>query len=163
MHTAILITGSNEGNREELLKQGREQLAAEAGQVIRQSGIYETASWGREDLPPHLNQVLVLQTSFDPFTLLHCIHHIENNLGRNRQERWGQRTIDIDILFFDQEIIYQDQLQIPHPRIQERRFVLIPLAEIAPDLIHPKLQKSVATMLLECKDSLAVERIGEGK
>lgn len=162
MHTAILISGSNEGNRRELLKQGRQLLSAEAGNILRHSGIYETASWGREDLPAHLNQVLILATPFDPFTLLSNIHSIEHRLGRSRQERWGLRTLDIDILFFDQEIVHQDRLHIPHPRLQDRRFVLVPLAELVPDLIHPEFHKTIATLLQECKDNLPVERIEEG-
>jgi len=162
MHTATLILGSNEGNRSEFLQQGRNLLASEAGNILRYSGIYETASWGREDLPPHLNQVLMLTTPFDPFSLLSIIQRIENRLGRSRQERWGLRTLDIDMLFFDEEIVQHDRLQIPHPRLQDRKFVLIPLAEIVPDLIHPEFQKTIAILLQECKDTLAVERIGEG-
>lgn len=161
MNTAMLISGSNEGDRQAQLRQARQLLEQEAGELLRYSGVYETAAWGREDMPPHLNQVLVLATPLDALTLLHKIHLIESRLGRTRQERWGLRTIDIDILFFNQDILRQDMLQIPHPRLQDRRFVLIPLAEVAPDFIHPGLKKSITTLLQECKDNLSVELVRE--
>lgn len=158
-HTVYLILGSNQGDRSGQLDRAR-RLLVQAGLRLRKaSPIYETASWGKSELPDHLNQALELQTMRTPDNLLHCIQDIERRLGRVRQEKWGLRSIDIDILFYDGLVQHRPELRIPHPLIAERRFVLAPLAAIAPDLRHPESGKTVHTLLLECSDPLAVRPI----
>ncbi len=128
------------------------------GEIIKSSSIYETAPWGKTDQPPFLNQVLELGTLLTPETLLSVILDIEIGLGRKRKEKYDARTIDIDILYYDKEIVNTETLTIPHPKVSERRFVLIPLAEIAPTLIDPIAGQSIKTLLVNCKDKLEVIR-----
>lgn len=158
MNKAYLLIGSNEGNRLLLLRQATEQLASEAGNIEARSSIYETASWGNEDLPNHLNQALIINTYLSATDLLRSVQAIENDLGRKRQDQWGLRTIDIDIIFFNDEVISHQNLSIPHPLLQERKFVLTPLQEIAGNYIHPIFNKTVSDLLLDCKDNLSVKK-----
>jgi len=156
LHTAYLLTGSNEGDRACILQQCREELNRTAGNIVRASALYETAAWGKEDLPAHLNQALKLETNLEPESLLAAIHAIENKLGRVRQEKWGLRSIDIDIIYFGNRVIRTDVLTIPHPLIQQRRFVLVPICEIAGTLEHPVLRVTNETLLAGCSDHLSV-------
>lgn len=151
MPTAYLSTGSNMGKRHEMLLKAISLLSASAGEIVTLSRVVETPAWGKTDQPDFLNQVLVLKTTLPPRELLNTILDIEMQMGRNRIEKWGPRIIDIDILFYDDEIINEDGLQIPHPWMHERRFVLEPLSEIAPDLLHPLLKKNMAELLHELK------------
>lgn len=155
MHSVYLLTGSNQGNRKEQLKQSITELELHAGTIVKASAMYETEAWGIEGLPAHLNQALLLQTRLAPVQLLSVIHDIENKLGRIRQQKWGVRAIDIDIIYFDDLILELPQLVIPHPLMQQRNFVLAPLAEIAPDFIHPILQKTNKQLLEISEDKLA--------
>jgi 2-amino-4-hydroxy-6-hydroxymethyldihydropteridine diphosphokinase len=159
MYSVYLLTGSNEGDRLQQLNLAAELLREKAGAVVAQSRIYETASWGLEDLPPHYNQALHLQTTLEPLGLLESIREIENKLGRVRQQKWGLRSIDIDIIYFENFVIQRPQLCIPHPLMQERRFVLAPLCEIAPKQMHPVLLKTTETLLETCSDRLQVRPI----
>jgi 2-amino-4-hydroxy-6-hydroxymethyldihydropteridine diphosphokinase len=127
--------------------------------VSNASSIYETAAWGKNDQPAFLNQVLEIETALSPPQLLKTILAIEENIGRVRQEKYGPRIIDIDILLFNDEVLHLPMLKIPHPQLQNRRFVLVPLAEIAPDLIHPVFKKTIAELLAICPDKLEVSRI----
>lgn len=155
----FLLLGSNLGDRPQVLAAAREAIAEQAGSITCQSAIYETAPWGITDQPAFLNQVLEITTSLLPEDLLRIILNIEHDLGRVRYERWGARVIDIDILYFGQTVMDSARLTLPHPRIQDRRFVLAPLAEIAPDFIHPVLQKTSSQLLEQCPDTSAVSKI----
>ena len=159
MNKTYLLTGGNEGDRYLHMQQAKAKIELICGRIIRVSSLYETAPWGKTDQPDFLNQVLLVETPLLPGELLQSIFEIEKALGRKRSLRNAPRTIDIDILFYDTEVIESPGLTIPHPRISERRFVLEPLNEIASDYIHPVLHKSVRQLLLECKDELAVKKI----
>lgn len=155
----FLLLGSNLGDRLQVLAAAREAIADQAGSIVNQSAVYETAPWGITDQPAFLNQVLEITTSLLPEDLLRIILNIEHDLGRVRYERWGARVIDIDMLYFGQTVMDSARLTLPHPRIQDRRFVLAPLAEIAPDFIHPLLQKTSSKLLDQCPDTSAVSKI----
>ncbi len=155
MNESFLLTGSNLGNRPLNLQKSLTLLSKDV-RILTVSSIYESESWGREDQPNFLNQVLRIETEKEPLELLKITQGIEDDLGRKRIEKWGSRLIDIDILFFENEIVHDDELVIPHPEIANRRFTLAPLAEIAPQLIHPILGKDIQTLLSICKDPLKV-------
>jgi 2-amino-4-hydroxy-6-hydroxymethyldihydropteridine diphosphokinase len=156
MNTAFLITGGNIGDRMEYLHRAEAAIAADCGIISRSSGIYETEAWGKKDQNSFLNQALELQTSLSAFELLDAILQIEEKLGRKRSEKYGPRLIDIDILFFNHEVIHTDHLKVPHPHLQNRRFVLQCLNEIAPHYIHPVLHKDIQQLLAACEDNLKV-------
>jgi 2-amino-4-hydroxy-6-hydroxymethyldihydropteridine diphosphokinase len=156
---AFLLLGSNLGNREEILRQARVVLAERAGKLLQESAVYETAAWGNQNQGAFLNQVLKLETSHSPLSLLAVIQKVEAELGRVREVKWEARPIDIDILYYGDIQLTSEVLHIPHPHLHERRFTLVPLAEIAPDLIHPKLKLSSKELLLQCPDPLAVRKL----
>ncbi|RAJ05290.1 2-amino-4-hydroxy-6-hydroxymethyldihydropteridine diphosphokinase [Chitinophaga skermanii] len=156
MNTSIILIGGNLGNRVEHLQQARELIHAKAGEITAQSALYETAPWGNVQQPDYLNQALQITTSLDPAALLAVTSSIEQEIGRVRQEKWGARVIDIDIIFFNNVVIQSPQLELPHPRMHLRRFVLVPMADIVPSYQHPLLHKSVAELLHECPDHLPV-------
>lgn len=147
MKTAYLSLGSNIGDREARLREAIEQLEAEEIQVVRRSATYETEPRDRPGQPWFLNMAVEVKTALFPRQLLARIQAIEASMGRRRDVPKGPRVIDIDILFFGNAVIDTDDLQIPHPRLAERRFVLEPMAEIAPDLRHPVTGKTVREML----------------
>ena len=159
MNTAYLLTGGNMGNREENLAIAYNHIAVQCGNIINSSSVYETAAWGKTDQPAFLNQALEIQTALTPRQLLKKILNIEKQTGRIRKEKYGPRIIDIDILLFNDEIHKFPLLQIPHPELQNRRFVLVPLAEIASEIIHPGLKKSIEELLAICPDKLKVSRL----
>jgi 2-amino-4-hydroxy-6-hydroxymethyldihydropteridine diphosphokinase len=154
MNTAILLIGGNLGNRPENLRQATQLIHQQAGPVMRMSALYETAPWGNVTQPDYLNQALQISTQLEPLPLLHTLMSIERSIGRIRQQKWGARVIDIDMIFYDQVVLSLPELKLPHPRMQYRRFVLVPLNEIAPDWMHPVLHQDVRTLLQECKDEL---------
>jgi 2-amino-4-hydroxy-6-hydroxymethyldihydropteridine diphosphokinase len=156
MPKVYLLLGGNLGDRTLYLQQARENINGQVGPLTRSSKVYETAAWGKTDQPNFLNQVLEVQTELTPEKVLQSINSIEQELGRVRHEHWGARVIDIDILFYDNLVQQTQRLTIPHPQLHLRRFTLMPLAEIAPDLVHPVLSKSINQLLQECPDELEV-------
>ncbi len=156
--TVYLSLGGNIGDRSAYLAKAQQLLIAQIGPLVKASSIYETESWGREDLDPFLNQVIALKTDQSPQELMKTCMEIENLLGRRRIQHWGNRSIDIDILLYGDEIIHDSDLEIPHARLHQRNFVLIPLLEIAAELIHPVFQKNIQSLYQVVEDPLAVVR-----
>lgn len=158
MNTAYLLLGGNEGDRLQWLNTAIEMIDKDCGEVTKKSAFYETAAWGLEEQPAFLNMALCLQTKLSATDLLKATNNIENILGRQRTVKWGQRTLDIDILFFNDELINLPELKVPHPQLENRRFALIPLNEIAPKQVHPVSGKKVEQLLQECTDKLEVTK-----
>ncbi len=153
----FLLLGSNSGDRSGQLGMAIEFIGKEIGSTVARSKIYETAPWGKTDQPNFLNQAIEIESQLSPKELLVKIQLIEQTLGRKRLEKWGERSIDIDIIYFGDTIIDRSDLIIPHLHLTERKFVLIPLVEISAEFIHPILQKSNAELLKECSDILEVK------
>ncbi len=151
---AHILLGSNLGDREENLLRAKRHIVEKVGVILQSSTIYETAAWGKTDQPAFLNQVVALNTSLDPHPLLNALLDIENTMGRERKIKWGERTIDLDILLYENEVINDPALVIPHPGIANRRFTLLPLSEIAAHQAHPLLKKTMTQLLDECPDPL---------
>ncbi|NDC78231.1 MAG: 2-amino-4-hydroxy-6-hydroxymethyldihydropteridine diphosphokinase [Chitinophagia bacterium] len=156
--TAYLLIGGNIGDRYANLAKAREWIGLRCGRLSRDSLIYETSAWGFEDQPDFLNQVLELETTLPPRSLLQAILGVEAEMGRSRDLRYGPRTIDIDILLYGDLAVDEPDLRIPHPRLADRRFALEPLAELAADLRHPCTGQSIRSMLASCADRLSVRR-----
>jgi 2-amino-4-hydroxy-6-hydroxymethyldihydropteridine diphosphokinase len=159
MDDVYLLLGSNLGNRELFLQRATQYIEDEIAPVIKASSVYETQSWGKTDAPDYLNQVIMLQTNMSAQTILKKILSIEVVLGRRREEKWGSRTIDIDILFYGQAVINEPSLQVPHPELHKRRFTLEPLSEIAPDFVHTNYKKNILQLKNELQDNLIVKKL----
>lgn len=154
----FLLFGSNLGNREENIERAIEKIA-DRFQIDVQSSRYQTAPWGISNQPDFINQVVTILCDTSPEDLFQFTQSIEKELGRERLEKWGPRVIDIDILFYGNRIVSTNSLTIPHPRITERRFTLLPLCEVDRNFTHPVLHKSMAILLLECSDELPVKKL----
>ena len=159
MINVFLLLGSNLGNRQGYLQKAIDLIETELGTVAKKSSIYETEAWGKTDEPNYLNQVVQVNTTLSARQMLENILQIETQMGRVREEKWGSRIIDIDILFYGQDIISEPGLIVPHPELHNRRFTLEPLGEIAPDLEHPILKKSIFLLKIELKDNLIVKKL----
>lgn len=146
MNEVYLLLGSNLGDRLFYLNSAITAIKTKIAPIVQRSSVYQTKAWGKTDEPDYLNQVLKLQTLKQPSEILNLILTIEEHLGRKRSEKWGSRTIDIDILFYGDRIVNEPDLVIPHPQLHLRKFTLAPLAEIAPQLIHPVLNLSIANI-----------------
>jgi 2-amino-4-hydroxy-6-hydroxymethyldihydropteridine diphosphokinase len=159
MHTAFLLIGGNLGDRFQNLQQAAQLIEEYCGDIIAISAIYETEAWGFAGQPAFLNQVLVLNTELDADRLMQKLLGIEHEMGRIREQKLGPRIIDIDILLLDDIVRESAMLTIPHPSLHLRRFALIPLAEVAAAKKHPVLNKTIAELLTDCPDTLAVKKI----
>jgi 2-amino-4-hydroxy-6-hydroxymethyldihydropteridine diphosphokinase len=160
MHIAYLLTGGNLGDREATLTKAKDLIALNCGPILSESPLYETEAWGIEDQELFLNQALKIRTELSAPLLLEEILSIEKQLGRVRQIKYGPRKIDIDILFFDHDVIHEPGLTVPHPHLQTRRFALQCLFDIAPGLVHPLFDKTITRLLAECTDPLKVYKLG---
>lgn len=159
MNVAYLCLGGNIEKRETYLKNALTAINAEIGNIISQSAVYETEAWGVENQLPYLNICIKLSTNMDELSLLNACLNIESKNGRvrNATNQYASRTIDIDILCFNQSVLNQNELIIPHPRLHLRRFVLKPLSEIAADYIHPVINKTIAELSEICDDQSQVQ------
>ena len=151
-NTVYLLLGSNLGDSANHLRGALRCVEEDIGEVVQASRVYKSKAWGKTDQPDFLNQVVMVDTKLSPYDVLARCLKIENDLGRVRFERWGARAIDIDILYFNQDVVHTKLLKIPHPELHNRRFTLVPLNEIAGDFIHPVLNKSQAELLQSCPD-----------
>lgn len=151
-----ILLGGNLGNREENLAQAKKHIEQKIGSIVQESSVYETKAWGVENQPDFLNQVILVETNLSPQQVLSDNLAIEKILGRVRHQKWHERTIDIDILYAEHSIINEENLKIPHPFIQERKFTLVPLAEISPNFVHPILNKTQKELNELCYDELPV-------
>lgn len=154
-----ILLGSNIGQRKQYLNKAITAIQHRCGNLINQSAIYETAAWGNTKQASFLNQVIVIHTQHSPDELMQELLHIEEELGRIRTEKYGPRTIDLDILFYGNLVYHSPKVTLPHPAIQDRRFVLIPLAELNARKIHPVYRKTINTLLNECADLLPVKKL----
>ncbi|WP_423146341.1 2-amino-4-hydroxy-6-hydroxymethyldihydropteridine diphosphokinase [Rubrolithibacter danxiaensis] len=159
MQVVYLLFGSNLGDRETFLEQARKQVQLKIGKITGISSLYKTESWGKKDQPEFINQVVAVDSELKPGEILEKIISIEKSLGRTREEKWGSRTIDIDILFYGDEIINEPALIVPHPFLHERRFTLEPLMELQPKLFHPVLEKTIEEIYKDLPDNLQVRKI----
>ncbi len=157
MNQVYLSLGSNEGDRVLWFKKALHQIEDCCGAIINKSSIYETAAWGKSDQPDFLNMVVLVATELQPLELLKTTQKIETLLGRKREIKWGPRTLDIDILFYNNLVSIIENLTIPHPFVHERRFTLLPMSEITPNYIHPVLNKTISELLEICPDRLSVK------
>jgi 2-amino-4-hydroxy-6-hydroxymethyldihydropteridine diphosphokinase len=157
MHQAVLLIGGNLDDRVQLIRRAH-LLLSDFGQIVSASNLYETQAWGNVSEGNFLNQALVLKTTKSPLALLEATQEIEHQLGRSREVHWGNRTMDIDMIYFD-DLVYQDEkLTLPHPLLAERNFVLIPLVEILPDFVHPVFHLTNRELLRQCVDQNKVEQ-----
>jgi 2-amino-4-hydroxy-6-hydroxymethyldihydropteridine diphosphokinase len=160
MNILILGLGGNKGNVDETLHLAQQYLKDEIGEITKKSSCYKTAAWGNTNQPDFLNMVLVLETTLDVGRCLKKVLFIEQKLGRIRtEEKWVERTIDIDILFYNQLVLDTDDLKVPHAYLHDRKFVLIPLNEVAPKFIHPKFNTPIEILLENCTDVLDVQKV----
>ncbi len=158
MNKTYLLLGSNIGDSMKHLAHSKKLIQKNIGKIKRASSVYSTSAWGNENQNDFLNQVLVIDTTMNSSEAMKAILDIEQQMGRIRTRKNAPRIIDIDILFFNKEIIQSKALSLPHPLIQERKFVLTPLNELSPSFIHPVFNKTIHQLLIKCKDTLMVKK-----
>ncbi|MCX6266234.1 MAG: 2-amino-4-hydroxy-6-hydroxymethyldihydropteridine diphosphokinase [Bacteroidetes bacterium] len=182
MKEVFILSGSNRGDRQGFISKATDMIEQMAGAVVRKSSVYETSPWGFDDPTPFLNQVIEIETMLSPEDLLEILLTIEVKLGRIRPfdgcgcgipaspdhgtgkkdaPAYAGRTIDLDILFYGQRLIFTDKLMVPHPRLHERAFTLVPLNEVVPEFVHPLLKKTIAMLLHECRDQAKVKKMDD--
>mgnify|MGYP000377277811 CR=1 FL=1 len=160
MNVAFLCLGGNMGDRLANLNRTKALIKEERLKILAQSNIYETQAWGDEKTPDYLNQCIKVSTELDAQNLMKLLLGIEQKLGRVRNENKNQsRTVDIDMLLFNGDVIKTELLEVPHPRMHLRQFVLKPLNEIASGILHPVLHKSIHRLLMDCPDTLTAKKI----
>ncbi|MBK8711970.1 MAG: 2-amino-4-hydroxy-6-hydroxymethyldihydropteridine diphosphokinase [Niastella sp.] len=159
MNKAYILLGGNIGNPIKSLEQATTYIQQIIGKVERVSSFYLTAAWGNTIQPDFLNRVIIVGTDLSSLQTMQACLAIEKKMGRKRTIKNAARIIDIDILFFNKEIVQTKELILPHPAMQYRRFVLVPLQELSPNLKHPKLNKTIHQLLKECDDTLDVKKI----
>lgn len=153
---AIILLGGNLGDTESIMLAAEKDIMKHSGIVTGRSSLYKTAAWGPVKQQDFLNRAIAIQTVFTPLQLLGNLLATESRLGRKRHEKYGPRTIDIDIIFYGDQVIRTTELSVPHPHMAERRFVLVPCNELVPRMVHPLIKKSVSELLNECNDPLEV-------
>jgi len=154
--TIYLGTGTNIGDRDANLAKANKLVGNQVGTIIMASSVYSTKAWGNRNQDDFYNQVLKIETELSPTILIKKVLDIEKEMGRFRNEKWGPRLIDIDVLFYESEIIDSENLTVPHPHIAKRNFVLVPMREIAADFIHPVYQQTIEELYLDSTDTLEV-------
>ncbi|WP_039052867.1 2-amino-4-hydroxy-6-hydroxymethyldihydropteridine diphosphokinase [Sphingobacterium sp. T2] len=159
MNVVYILLGANLGNPLQQIGSALRLLQERLGALVAVSSLYQSEAWGVEEQPIFYNQVVSFSTPLSAQECLAICQSIENELGRIRHERWGARVIDVDILYYNEEIIEKSDLVVPHPYIAQRRFTLIPLCEIAPDYVHPVFKVSNKDLLLSCEDQLGVIKL----
>lgn len=161
MHKVFLGIGGNVGNKQKNFNEALILIEKHLGKVLKISSIYETPPWGFKAEENFWNEVIMIETDRSAHNLISEIHIVEQHFGRQREadSRYSSREMDIDILYFDEEHIENAQLTVPHPRIAQRKFVLVPLVEIAPDFVHPLLHQSNFQLLEHCKDESMIKRV----
>jgi 2-amino-4-hydroxy-6-hydroxymethyldihydropteridine diphosphokinase len=158
MNKIYLLLGSNMGNSRQQLALAAKNISREVAPVLRKSKLYVTAAWGNTNQPDFLNQVIIVQTKLSAQQTIEIVLGIEKKMGRVRTKKNAPRIIDIDILFFNKEIIADKNLDVPHPEIENRRFVLTPLNELSPNFRHPVKNKNIHQLLNDCTDTLYVKK-----
>ena len=159
MEEAYLLLGSNLGDSKSYISEAVVNIRKEIGELLECSSLYQTASWGNVNQPDFINQVIRVRTNLNPQQLLTNILVIETRLGRQRLEKWGSRTIDIDLLFYGDHIIQEENLKVPHPFLHLRRFTLMPLVELNPGFVHPILNLTVQELCENLNDDLSVIKL----
>lgn len=160
MEGIYLLLGTNLGDKKANLNKALLEIASRIGKIKEQSSVYETDAWGKTDQAAFLNMVVSVDTSLNPLQVLEHINLIEQALGRVRVEKWRERIIDIDLLYYGNMVIDLPHLKVPHPEIAHRRFTLVPLNEIASEFLHPIFHKTQNQLLDACQDPLAVRNVG---
>ena len=159
MEKIYLLLGSNIGDRAKHLEEGRKMIEKQIGKITDASHLYETAPWGFKDQDDFYNQAVEVETNKSPKEVLTISKEIEKEVGRLSNEKWHPRILDIDILLFGKKVLEEESLQIPHKSMHERNFALIPLMELVPELIHPKLDLTIEELFWNCEDDLDVIRL----
>ncbi|UCF80280.1 MAG: 2-amino-4-hydroxy-6-hydroxymethyldihydropteridine diphosphokinase [Acidobacteriota bacterium] len=159
MESIFLGLGGNVGDRRGFMRRAVEALSEDRIRVLSRSSLYASEPEGSDDQEPYLNAAVEAQTPLAPLELLRHVKDIERRLGRVVRGRWAEREIDLDILLYGARTVEEKDLTIPHPRLHERRFALMPLAEIAPEIRHPVIQKTIAELLRDCTDEKRVVRL----